>query len=117
MDKHITLIAVINLVFSILLFCVGMFLFIAVTGGGLISRDPEAIFITGLVGTALAVFFTILSVPGFIGGLGLLKRKSWARILMLIISVLDLFVIPFGTIFGIYTIWVLMQDEAIALFR
>jgi hypothetical protein len=69
------------------------------------------------VGSALAVFFTILSIPGFIGGVGLLKRKSWSRILMLIIAVMDLFLIPFGTLFGIYTIWVLMQDETITLLQ
>lgn len=117
MEKHLTLIAIINIVFGIILFLVGMGLFIAVAGGGLISHDSGAIFITGIVGMSLAVFFTVLAIPGIIGGVGILKHKDWARILMLIIAILSLMAIPIGTIIGIYTIWVLMKDETIALFH
>jgi tRNA A-37 threonylcarbamoyl transferase component Bud32 len=51
------------------------------------------------------------------GGIGLLKRKRWARILVLIGAVPELFLfLPVGTAMGIYTIWVLMQKETIQLF-
>jgi hypothetical protein len=116
-EKHLTLISVINIVFGIILLLVGLGLFIAVAGGGLISQDSEAIFITGIVGMFFAVFFTVLAIPGIIGGVGLLKHKDWARILMLIIAILDFMAIPFGTIIGIYTIWALMKDETIELFQ
>ena len=117
MEKHLTIIAVINIMFGVMLLLIGTILFIAIAGGGLISQDPEAIFITGMVGTGLAIFFTVLAVPGIIGGIGLLKHKEWARILMLIIGILNLIAIPIGTIIGIYTLWVLMKDETIELFQ
>ena len=117
MEKHLTIIAVINLVFGIILLLLGLVLFLVVMGGGLISQGSAAIFITGIVGSVIAIFFTVISIPGIIGGLGLLKHKEWARILMLIIGILDLIAIPIGTIIGIYTIWVLMNDETIALFQ
>jgi hypothetical protein len=57
-----------------------------------------------------------LSIPGVIGGIGLLKRKPWARILVLILAVFDLLNVPIGTAVGVYTIWVLIQEETEQLF-
>jgi len=34
----------------------------------------------------------------------------------MIIAVLDLFLIPIGTLIGVYTLWVLMNDETAKLF-
>ena len=115
MEKHLQLVAALQIGLSAIGILIGGFLFIAIVGGGLISRDAEAITITSIVGSVLAGFFMVLSVPGIIGGIGLFKRKSWARILVLIISCLDLFNIPFGTAVGIYSIWVLIQDETVKL--
>ena len=50
-------------------------------------------------------------------GIGLLNKKSWARILSLIVCILSLFSIPFGTCLGIYGIYVLMKDETMELFK
>ena len=44
------------------------------------------------------------------------RRWSWARWVSLVLAVLDLLLIPVGTLFGIYAIWVLMQDETEAMF-
>jgi hypothetical protein len=33
-----------------------------------------------------------------------------------VLAVLDLTMVPLGTVFGIYAIWVLMQDDAAELF-
>ena len=116
MEKHITLVAVINLVFGTLGVLAGLICLVAIAGGGLISRDPTAMRITAIVGPAIAGFLFLTSVPGIIGGIGLLKRRGWARILVLIISIVRLFNIPIGTAIGIYTIWVLLKDETARLF-
>jgi hypothetical protein len=53
-------------------------------------------------------------------GFALLTRRSWGRTLAIIVSVLSLVKIPFGTALGLYTLWVLapatsaMEYEAIA---
>lgn len=57
-----------------------------------------------------------MSLPGLIGGIGVLKRQNWARILVLILSVLQLFNVPFGTAVGIYSLWALTRAETMALF-
>ena len=117
MEKHVTFVAVLNIGLGIFGLIVSLIIFVAVVGGGLLSGDPEAITITSIVGTVISGFIFLLSIPGIIGGIGLIKRWAWARVFMLIIAVLDLFNIPIGTAIGAYTLWVLLQDETIKLFK
>jgi len=116
MEKHITLVAVINIAFGFLGIFLAFFLFVVLVGAGIISQDPEAMKVTSIVGVAIAFFLLLTSIPEIIGGFGLLKRKPWARVLVLIIAVLDLLIIPIGTLIGIYELWVLLQEETIKLF-
>ena len=116
MKEHLTVIGALRIGFSLIGLLSAAVVFAVVVGGGLISGDADAIRITGVVGTVIAGFVGILSVPGLLAGIGLLRRWSWARWLTLVLSVLDLAVVPIGTLFGIYTIWVLMQDEVEELF-
>jgi hypothetical protein len=116
MEKHVTVVAALQIGFSILGILLAIFLFFLLTFIGISVHDPEAMWILTTVGTCLGLFFLILSIPGIIGGIGLLKKKNWARILILIISAIDLFNIPIGTALAIYSIWVLVQDETVHLF-
>ena len=60
-------------------------------------------------------------VPGiaadFAAGFGLLQHKSWARILAIILAIINLPLFPIGTALGIYTLVILFNEEAKALFR
>ncbi|MHC4084530.1 MAG: serine/threonine-protein kinase [Planctomycetota bacterium] len=116
MEKHITIVAVLSLVFGSLWTLFGLILFLVIFGGGLISGDPTAEYITAIVGIAIGGLVILTSVPKIIAGIGLLKRRGWARILALILAVLDLMNIPIGTAIGIYAIWVLLNDETAQLF-
>jgi len=116
MDKHVTVLGALYIAFSVLSILVAIIVWTFVVGGGLLSGDEEAIAITTGIGTAIVLLLSLLAAPGIIGGIGLLKRLSWARILVLILGCLNLFNIPFGTALGIYTIWVLVQDETVKLF-
>ncbi len=117
MQKHITVLGGLYIGFNIIGIMVAVLLLVVMVGSGFISGDSEAVAITAIVGGALAFMLSVLSVPGIIGGIGLLYMKSWARILVLILGFLELLNIPFGTALGIYTIWVLMKDETIKLFE
>jgi tRNA A-37 threonylcarbamoyl transferase component Bud32 len=116
MEKHITIVAVLSIVFGTIGVLVGTFLFFVISGGGVISGDPTAMNITGIVATGVGGFFMLISVPDIIAGIGLLKRRSWARILAFALAILDLMQIPIGTAIGIYIIWALLNDETIRLF-
>jgi len=117
MKGHLTIVAALNIGFSALGVLIAIIIFVAVVGGGILSGDPEAMTITAIVGTSIAGLFMFLSIPGIIAGIGLLKRKPWARILALIIACIDLIFIPIGTIIGAYGIWVLVHDDTVKLFE
>ena len=117
MEKHVTFVAVINIAFGFLGIFLGLATFSVMVGAGIISHDPEAMKITTIVGVAIACFLILTSIPEIIGGFGLLKRKPWSRVLILIIAVLDLIFIPIGTFIGIYALWVLLNEDTAKLFK
>jgi len=117
MEKHVTFVAVLNIAFGFLGIFIGLVLFVVLVGAGIISHDPYAMTITSIVGVAIACFLILTSIPEIIGGFGLLKRRPWARILILVIAVMDLMFIPIGTLIGVYELWVLLQEDTAKLFK
>lgn len=117
MDKHVTAVAVIHIGFGALGLVGAFFVFLAIAGGGLVSGDLGVITITSGIATAVGGFLAVTSLPSIIGGIGLLGRKNWARILILIVAVFDVFNVPVGTAITIYTFWVLLQDETRRIFE
>lgn len=117
MDKHITIVGYLFVAFGIIGIVGAVVLFIAIAGGGLISGEREAIAITATVASVLSALLLLLSLPALIGGIGLLRRANWARVLILVLSFVNLLNIPFGTILGIYSIWVLLSDNSVAHFQ
>jgi hypothetical protein len=73
--------------------------------------------VVGMIGAAICVVIVILSAPGLIAGIGLLRFRPWGRILGIVISALDLVSVPIGTALGVYGLWVLLSNETEALFR
>lgn len=112
METHIKVLGILYIICNVLGILCGIGLLVLLSGIGLISGDPDALFILTLIGSILAFLLIIFSVPGVVGGIALLKRYPWSRILVLVLGILNLINIPFGTVLGIYTIWVLAQDEA-----
>ncbi len=117
MEKHITLVAVLNIGFGILGVILAIFVLIGIFLVNTYVEEYDARKILPILGTALFFFLLVTSIPGIIGGFGLLKRRPWARILILVVACLDLLWIPFGTIIGIYELWVLLQDKTLQLFN
>jgi len=117
MEKHVTLVAVLNIGFGILGLLIALLVLFGTIIGSVYTDDYDARRILPIIGTAVFVFFVLISIPEIIGGIGLLKRRPWARILILIVAVLDLLWIPIGTIIGAYELWVLLQEETIQLFK
>jgi hypothetical protein len=117
MDKHVTIIGVLYIVLNSLWIIGAAIVFVILAGAGAISGEDEAMAVTALVGIIIGSFLTIISLPGIVGGIGLLKYQPWARILVLILGFINLINIPFGTILGAYTIWALMNDDTIKLFE
>ncbi|HET7186459.1 MAG TPA: hypothetical protein VFI82_17390 [Terriglobales bacterium] len=67
------------------------------------------------VGPMLSVIGILLLCKAGVGiaaGWGLMQRETWARVLTIVLGVISLFNIPFGTALGIYTLWVLVSPNA-----
>ena len=77
----------------------------------------------GASGAAFLLGLAALLLVGMLGrplsglaGWGLLTRKPWARILAIVVGILNLVNFPIGTAIGLYTLWVLMQPAATEYF-
>jgi hypothetical protein len=130
MEKHVTVVGVLHigmgalwLLGAVVVLAMAPIVFASTAGPGAISGDPDALAILTAIGSGLGLFFcgvgvfvALLAVPGIVGGIGVLRLKPWARYLVLILAVLDLFNIPVGTAVGVYTIWAMVQDETAQLF-
>ena len=111
MEKHVTLLGSLFVAYGILQLLIAGVVFVGTVGGGFVSGDPDAIRITSFVGTGVGSFLAVLAVPTLAAGAGLLKRKRWSRVLAMVLGGLNLLSVPFGTALGIYTLWVLFQDD------
>ncbi len=118
MEKHIDVIGALWIVWGAIGVIFGLFILGILFGISFIpDMGYEAPVILRTVGLGVGMFFVVLSAPEVIAGIGLLKRQEWGRVLVLVEAFLNLIVIPFGTILGIYSIVILLNDETVRLFR
>src|SRR5437870_9964249 len=111
MRDHVRILGWCFIVYSSLSLLLGVCLFFIIGGAGILSGDRQAMMVTGAVGTGLAIFFIVVSLPGLITGYGLLKFRPWARIVGIVLGVLNLLGFPLGTALGIYALWVLLNAQ------
>ena len=118
MKKHVTLAGSIQIGFSVLGLMGAVAIFVALTfARGFVGDDDVAQSVLRFISFSLPFLVGVLSVLGLVGGIGLLVYKPWARYLVLIIATLGCVNIPFGTAKGVYTIWVLIQEDTVKLFN
>ena len=118
MEQHIKILGWLYIVFGALGVLVGvLFLIGAGIAGAAASTQGEAGagLMAGGIGFFIAIIIAVMSLPSVIAGWGLLKRKSWSRMLAIVLGAISLLSIPIGTILGIYTIWALTKPESQAL--
>ena len=116
MRTHIKVVALVNLLLSGL----GLLKAIGFLFGGVLSSVFSGSIIGMVVGTVastvFAVIFGALSLFGIIASLGLLNNQQWSRMTIIAISILRLINWPFGSIFGAYSLWVLLNSESKTIF-
>ena len=123
MAQHIKILSILFIIFGVLglVFAIGIFLLGAGAATTILTQsgnDPDAAVGAAWAGgcmTFLAGLIGVLSIPSIIAGWGLSKRKSWARILTIVLAVLSLPHVPIGTAIGIYALVIMLNDESKAL--
>jgi hypothetical protein len=118
MANHVKILGAIFIALSTISLFAALFLAMAVgTAGAIVGAAADsndaavALPIIGIAGSALVAFLVVVSLPGLIAGIGLLKMRPWARIVGIIVAILSLLNIPLGTIVGVYGLWVLFNKE------
>jgi hypothetical protein len=130
MEKHIQLVGILNIVYRALLLlasCILMViaasfrhffdLIVRLTSADVRDIPPEILDIIPAILLVIALSMFVISVAGIVAGAGVLARKKWGRVLMLVISFFNLLRVPLGTVLGGYSIWVLLNNETIQLFE
>jgi len=81
--------------------------------GGVFGTMPYGIMHALHAAMPLIVGMTVvMSAAAILAGYGLLTRRSWGRAFALVLGILALLKIPFGTALGIYTLWVLAPQAS-----
>ncbi len=119
MRDQIRLIGILNVVLGSIGALIGVVIFLAF--GGLASAvgfgasgdsgiAPASLL--AVIGFVVAGFIIVLSLPMIIGGWGLMTFKPWSRILMIVVSAINLIHVPFGTALGIFGLIVLLNEQS-----
>lgn len=124
MEKHVNVVGILWIVSGALGFIAGVIVMMVMLGAGMIvgvSAGLEGtevpIGVLAIVGTLVGGGLIVFSIPSIIAGIGCLKFKEWARILTIVLSILNLLNIPIGTAIGIYSLWVLFNKDTLPLFQ
>ena len=121
MRAHVNLLGLLQLTWGGMGLLLGASLLLLATGAAAIARQPEA---DPLTAGTMALLFVIFAIAVALGGWAsvwvgraLRQHRATGRTGALLLGVVNLFVLPFGTALAIYTFWVLLHNEARALFE
>jgi hypothetical protein len=113
LQQHLQTLGVLWIVVGVLFLIpsLGM-LFMSRAARFVIHDNPVASMFGPLVLSFIGGTILIVAVGGILVGWGLRNREPWARTVAIALGILALFHPPFGTALGIYTLWVLLSNDA-----
>ena len=122
MESHVKVLGILHIILSSMGLLAAVVVLVIFGGlAGIVGMSDHsadsaaAVPILGGIGGLIFIVIMVVSLPGLIGGIGLLRLAPWSRILMIVISAVDLLNIPVGLALGIYGLWVLTKPETQAL--
>ncbi len=115
--EGVTIIAVYQFIVS-LFFVIGACGFLALPMSGAFQYAEDiGRFFGWLIFGGLSLLTLGGGIAGIVAGWGLLRLKSWARWLTVVLAVLSLILFPIGTVIGALIIWYLLQDHVRLVFE
>ena len=112
MELHIKILGILYLISGILAIFGGIVILVLFAVGGILAGEVRALPILAAIATVLGCFLLMIGSAKLICGWGLLARKKWSRVFAIIMAIIGLINIPFGTALGIYALWILFNPEA-----
>jgi len=118
MKKHVTVVAAIHIGFGILGLIGAVAVYFALTfARGVVGEEEIPSMVLKFLSLSLPLLIGCMSTLGLVGGIGLFSYMPWSRYLVIVVAALGCLNIPIGTLKGVYTLWVLLQDETVKLFE
>lgn len=127
MRSHIQVVGILNVLWNLIGVLVGLaclligfgfgsMMGLAAGSQGSAGEGAALMAIVTTFGAIIGCAVLIPSLPGFIAGIALFKFRNWARIVLIIVSAINLLNFPFGTALGAYTLYVLLHRDTEAIF-
>lgn len=109
MDIHARIAAILHIVLNLISFC--LLCFIAVPMSGILHSDVHTMFSDAASAIMMVVLMAaaLLSIVSIFASIAFLRGSSVARIVLIVLGIMDLFAFPVGTVLGIYTLWALLR--------
>ena len=100
MDRHVRILGTLNMVFGLLGAVIAIFVLVRQGGTqGLYTSFNDDI--VGMVAVILAIYQLVIAIPCFLAGLFVRKLLEPARVLLTVISAVNILDVPVGTIRGV----------------
>ncbi len=112
LTRRIDLVGYLHIGYGAVLLLIAAFMLLAVTVGAVVLPSLASWVASTGGGIAAGLILAAIGLPSMVGGVGLIRRGSWARMLILLLSIIDLFSFPFGTALGAYSLWILLKERA-----
>ena len=123
MERHVNLLGILETLWGALAMLVGVSMLL-LAAGALSELLAPAANRVDFAASLTAAMFVLIGVFALVWGgahvwaaMLMKRRRPLGRVLSLALAVVNLLVLPFGTAFGAYALWVLLRDEGRRLFE
>ena len=123
MERHVNLLGILATLWGALAMLVGVSMLL-LAAGALAELLAPAANRVDLAASLTAAIFVLVGVFALVWGGAhvwaaalMRRRRPLGRVLSLALAVVNLLVLPFGTAFGAYALWVLLRDDGRRLFE
>lgn len=119
MARHIDFLGVLYVIWGALAALLGVAMFALAAGAAMITTAARADEGMRVAAGLIAGTFALIGLVALAWGGGnaatgraLRRRRPGGRVAALTLGVVNLLIVPFGTALGVYTLWVLLHEEA-----
>lgn len=80
------------------------------------SRNPVPVGLFTVVMILVVLVNLVLTLPSFVAGYAMLKKKRWAKPAGIVAAIIDGLSFPFGTAICVYTLWFIFSEQGRQLY-
>jgi hypothetical protein len=113
LTRRIDLIGYLHIAYGSVLVVLALFMLLAATVGAFLFPLIASWAVGAGANVAAALILLAIGLPSIFAGIGLIRRFSWARTLIVVLAVIDLFSFPLGTAIGAFSLWILLKNQAV----